>query len=412
MTRKQVFKRAIFALCAATGVAFSQPTPAPTTADAACGSVPAANPSDTVVSTPNSEGFYSLFNGKDFTGWWQSCNTGHSSSDPAKGAIFRVDAERKAIYTTQRGTNVGGILMTKKKFLNYEIAFELWPDFFNDGGLFNRTTDKGNCFQTVLDYINGASLGGTWGEGGFTSRDNRPFTFGDQENLNISISSGESDPNKNWTAFTAKQNPTKYGCPATGCVAADWNRLWDKDNWNQMRIKFYGGTTANRAIHMMSYFRKTSTDTWVPIEFDTTLSQIVAENFIGLQVHGGGRFKGPKGTWWRNLYIRPLDDKGVALSGPEAPAYTPGENTSSLRQMDGSRDIHYQLEASKDALIGSLDMSHEFTVRDVRGTILDVFHGEAGAFRYAFTQNVKGVLFVAMKTSRGITNFRVTRLTN
>ena len=49
--------------------------------------------------------------------------------------------------------------MTKKKFNNYEFVFDFWPDFGNDGGVFNRTPANGNCFQTVLD-LHQAAVGG------------------------------------------------------------------------------------------------------------------------------------------------------------------------------------------------------------------------------------------------------------
>ena len=131
-------------------------------------------------------------------------------------------------------------------FLLWQLAYTelvftdtLWPDFGNDGGLFNRTPANGRCFQTVLDYINGAAMGGTWGEGGFPSRDFRPFSFNGNENT-LSIPGNGAGEMSNWTTITSKLNPTSFGCPATGCTQADWQKLWDANGWNEFKIQFYG----------------------------------------------------------------------------------------------------------------------------------------------------------------------------
>jgi hypothetical protein len=284
---------------------------APTTGDLPCSS--AGPESDTPTGLPDIDGYVSVFNGTDFKGWWHDCQSSYSSTDPANGAIFRVDPSIKAIYSTQRGTNTGGLLMSNKKYLNYEIIFDIWPDFGNDAGFFNRSTVAGTAFETNLSYFAGSSFGGDWGAVGFTSRDFRPWVY--QSETVISIPGNSSGEMSNWTTITSKQNPTAYGCAVSGCLQADYLRLFDADGWNQVRVQFYGGTAANPLIHMNSFFRKTGSTTWVPILSDTTMNQIVAPNYIGLLVHGGGRFKGPNGNWYRRIKMKELDDFG----NPAAP---------------------------------------------------------------------------------------------
>jgi hypothetical protein len=380
----------LLALAATRGMA--QPTPAPTTGDAACAAEP-KGAIDTVASEKDADGFYSLFNGKDFTGWWQSCQTTHSEPDPTKGAIFRVDAGKQAIYSTQRGTNVGGILMTKKKFGNYEIIFDLWPDFGNDGGLFNRTPPNGRCFQTVLDYIDAGSLGGTWGEGGFPHRDFRPFAFSGNEKT-ISLSSGKGD---SWSAITAKMNPTSFGCPAGGCGQTEWNALWNMDDWNQIRVKFYDGLTAGKKVHMLSWFRKYGATTWVPVSADTTFNtEAVPANYIGLQVHKGGRFGGAKGTWYRNIKWRPLDDSGKPID--PVVGTRPIGNTGKMQAP--------LIRATANALTGSLEEAHEIRVKTLQGKTLEVHSGPAGAFNYPLSSAADGLIAVEIKTASG-TQYRL-----
>lgn len=378
--------------CALPG--WGQPT-APSTPDAPCSPIPAgAAINDTVPSVPDAEGFYNLFDGSSFKGWWNSCLTGHSGGS-SQGAVFRVDPEKKAIYSTQRG-GTGGVLMTRHKFTNYEIVFDFWPDFDNDGGLFNRTTADGNCYQTVLDYIGGGSLLGSWGEGGFTSMDYRPFSFQDTEN-DVSIPGNGNGESSNWTKITAKLNPAAYGCPATGCVQADWRRLWDANDWNQVTIKFYGGAAANTGnIHMKSYFRKIGAAAWVPVVADTILKQVVPAGYIGLQVHGGGRFNGKNGTWYRNMKWRPLNDKGEPLAPVVA-----------ARPLAAKTGPEFRIGSGY--LFGKIDSDHEILVRDMRGRTVERFSGKAGTFSYPFTSPVHGWLTLKVKTAGGWSSQRVFR---
>src|SRR5687767_9262622 len=109
---------------------WAQPVPAPTTGDLPCKTEGAVNPNDVVPGGPDASGFYPLFNGT-FKGWFKSCQTPHSGGNTTAGAIFRIGSYggRPAIYTNQRGANVGGVMMTNRKFANYEIRFQTWPSF-------------------------------------------------------------------------------------------------------------------------------------------------------------------------------------------------------------------------------------------------------------------------------------------
>jgi hypothetical protein len=390
--KKSQVRRSLKALAALSMLAWgatatlAQPTPAPTTGDAVCAAEPGAGSTDTVASQLDADGFYSLFNGKDFTGWWNSCLTGHSDADKAHGAIFRVDAAKAAIYSTQRGTNVGGVLMTKRKYTNYEIVFDYWPDYGNDGGLFNRTSADGRCYQTVLDYIASGSLGGVWGEGGFTHRDLRPFGFSGAENT-ISLATGKGD---SWTLITSKLNPTSFGCPSTGCTQTEWRALWNMDDWNQIRIKFYDGVTAGRKVHMLSWFRKVGAEAWVPVIQDTVFnSEAVPAGYIGLQVHGGGRFGGAKGTWYRNIKWRPLDIDGNPTTKPVGIGEPAGRTGSHGLKISGGR------------LLGNMDVSYEIRVKDMRGRTLADVSGPAGEIRQALPSQAKGALSLEIKTPAG-----------
>lgn len=362
----------------------------PTTPDAPCAAEPAAGATDTVVSTPDGEGYLSLFDGT-FKGWWQSCATVHSSGSTV-GGIFKIGDENgtPAIYTNDRDNNIGGLLMTKKKFTNYELVFDFWPDFGNDGGVFNRTPADGKCFQTVLDYIQSASVGGTWMENRQPSRDIRPWKYLTNEN-SIEIPAG----NDSWTSLTGRKNPTSYGCAASGCVQADYLRLWDVNGWNQIKLQFYGGSATGLGnIRMKTWFRKVGATVWVPIIEDTTLALVIPAGYIGFQIHNGNRFSGPKGTWYKNIKWKPLNDAGqgtVAISPVTQPKFA------------------YKVKATGNALVGTVEKDFEIVVKDLSGKTIESFKGSAGKFSYILKTQTHGWLNLQIKTSSGVEHISVLR---
>jgi hypothetical protein len=381
---------------------WAQPTPPPATPDLACKTEAQVNPLDTVASSLDAEGFRSLFNGS-FKGWFQSCLTAHSGTNTAQGAIFRVGAVggTPAIYSTQR-VKAGGVLMTNKKFRNYEIRFQIWPDYNNDGGVFNRTPINGRCYRTTLSYNTGGSMGGVWGEGGFTPRDYRPFKFDGAEN-NILIPGNTQGEMSDWTAITKKIKATtqpNLPCPAAGCTQTDWRALWEMDGWNDFRIQFYGGTGPNaRIITMKSWFKKPTSNIWVPLIQDNTLSQIVDDNRIGFLVTGNGRFSGPKGTWYRNIRWRPLDDQGKALAKAAAPSASGA----------AEREASSPFTVNGHGLSGMSDLDYSIQVMDAKGRIQETFSGKAGAIDHAFATEARGLLFLKVRTSRGAEVHRIVR---
>lgn len=346
---------------------------------------------DTVATGVDNDGFISLFDGSTQKGWWQSCGTNHNG--PAK---WKIVPEMKAIASTQDGQR-GGLLMTNKKYLHYELQWDYWPDYGNDGGIFNRTDAVGSCFQTVLDYINTASLGGSWGEGGFGHRDNRPFTFvGNENTIRIPGKDGGAEAD-NWTTITQKLKAAGqvFPCPTSGCTQADWTSLWDVNNWNQLRLQFYGGQAGDQRVRMKFWFRKVGATEWVPVSADTTLMRVIDPGYIGLQVHGGGRFSGPKGTWYRNIRYTPLTALGQKI-------YTGGTRTLDGRVL---RDI----QVGSQDLIGTLDSDHEIVIQDLRGRTIQTINGKAGNFKYRLVPSANGSLAMRIKTAKGVESRLFTR---
>lgn len=103
------------------------------------------------------EGFTPLFNGRDLDGWHISETNHHGNT---KG--WRV--ENGVILATQIPDGNGGILLTNRRYRNFEVYVEINPDYGCDGGLFLRSTEKGEAYQVLIDYLDGGAVGGIYGE--------------------------------------------------------------------------------------------------------------------------------------------------------------------------------------------------------------------------------------------------------
>jgi hypothetical protein len=380
-----------------------QPSP-PATGDLACSNESQFSPTDTVASQPDGQGYFSLFDGS-FKGWFQSCLTLHSQADRSVGAIWRIGPGtdgKPVIFSAQRyPKKVGGVLMTKKKFGNYEIVFDFWPSYQDDGGIFNRTDIQGNCYQTLLDYINGSGLGGPYGEGNFTQFLHPPWRFNsDTDPKQMSIGSDE----RSWTSITRKLKANgsepNLPCPANGCTREDWLRLWDFAGWNQIKVQFYGGTGPGTGpVHMRSWMKKPADTVWVPLSVDSTVmgNQVIRPGYIGIQVHWNTGWQDNHWNLYRNIKWRPLDDKGAPTSIPTA-----------ARPAVSSPAI-FSFSASATTLMGILDQDYTITVRDVSGRVLEGFSGKAGFVRHDFSSRVHGLLFLDIRTVSGVHSASVVR---
>jgi len=101
-------------------------------------------------------GFKKIFNGKNLKCWHVSQVNHHGN------APWRV--EKGVLLGTQDKPGNGGILLTDRKYRNFEVYLELNPDFGCDSGLFLRSSEKGEAYQVMLDYLEKGNMGGVYGE--------------------------------------------------------------------------------------------------------------------------------------------------------------------------------------------------------------------------------------------------------
>jgi hypothetical protein len=96
------------------------------------------------------QGYKPIFNGKDLRGWHVS-RTSHQGTTPD----FRV--EDGVIAVTQKPYGQGGVLLTNKKYKNFDLYMEVKLDSFTNGGIFIRSSESGIAYQVEFDETSGTT---------------------------------------------------------------------------------------------------------------------------------------------------------------------------------------------------------------------------------------------------------------
>ena len=102
------------------------------------------------------KGFKPIFNGKNLKGW-------HISRTTHQGTTPDVRVEDGAIVLRQQPYGQGGVLLSDKKYKNFELYLEARIDSFSNGGIFIRSSESGIAYQIELDEVAG-STGNLYGE--------------------------------------------------------------------------------------------------------------------------------------------------------------------------------------------------------------------------------------------------------
>jgi hypothetical protein len=217
------------------------------------------------------EGFTPLFNGKDLSGWHVS-KTNHHGTTPE----FRV--VHGLIVGTQNPLGKGGILLTDKRYKNFEVYMEVKPDWGCDSGLFLRASEAGEAYQVMLDYLPGGNLGGIYGER--------------LEGVTVSPGVGDLSPAER-EAFWRKRNEA-------------WQKAWKREEWNSIRARIEG-----EAPHITVWINDQQVTDWT----DTAnhAANGATDGMIAIQMHFSDE-KTPRwvpgGFWrWRNLAVKELPTK-------------------------------------------------------------------------------------------------------
>jgi hypothetical protein len=202
-------------------------------------------------------GFKRVFNGKDTKGW-------HISQVNHHGNTQAWTVKDKVLMVTQDKPGNGGILLTDKKYKDFEVSLEINPDFGCDGGLFLRSNEKGQGYQVMIDYLERGMVGGIYGEG---------------------LKDVKADNSK---------------------ARAEWPKAWKKGEWNHLRARIEGDVP-----HIQVWMNGTQIVDWT--DSANHLADGATDGMIAVQAH----FTNEKTPRWvpggfhrfRNIAVKELPSK-------------------------------------------------------------------------------------------------------
>ena len=282
LNRAPVTRRSLLRTAAAAGVA-SLAAPYVFTASKALAADPAAD----------AEGYITLFDGKSLEGWHKNPQKiGHGT-----GGQWEVTDGAIVGQQDPPGSGNGGILLTDKKFGDFELLLEMNPDWGIDSGLFLRSNEKGQCIQMMVDYHDGGNVGHLYGEGtgGWSAR---PYDISGEIGYGGNLVALFADPNK-------KFQPDHLVSTATG---EQFVNAWKIDEWNKVKVRCVG-----KLPKVTTWINDLLVCEWDAAKFEhpqfdreKLLLAIGTEGSIAVQVHGGKSWPAGAKCRWRNIRIKPL----------------------------------------------------------------------------------------------------------
>jgi hypothetical protein len=191
----------------------------------------------TLVAAPKPKlprGFKPLFNGRDISNWHVSESNHHGNTK-----AWKVEADG-TITVTQDQPGNGGILLTNETYQDFELSIEIKPDYGCDGGIFLRSTEKGEAYQVMLDYLDKGNVGGIYGE--------------------------------------RLADLRKEGVGKGKMMDPDYLKYWKKEDWNHLRIRIEG-----EAPHIQVWMNGTQIVDWTDLSNHAKAEP--GKGMIALQVH-------------------------------------------------------------------------------------------------------------------------------
>ena len=189
-----------------------------------------------------------IFNRANLDGWHVSRNNFHGSTP-------NFFVTNMILIGGQNPYGLGGILMSDKKYKNFDLYLEVKPDWGCDGGVFVRSAEDGSTYQVTIDYLPGGSVGAVIAE--------RIAPIGPPRPDPSKLSPEEREKQ---TAEMRQRNSA-------------WQKVWKREDWNAMRIKVEGAIP-----HIQVWIN----DTLIS-DFQDTANHAkdgAESGNIGLQVHG------------------------------------------------------------------------------------------------------------------------------
>jgi hypothetical protein len=241
------------------------------------------------------EDWITLFDGKTLKGW----HTNPEKIGHGTGGIWTV--EEGGVLAGEQdppGSGNGGILLTDRKFGDFELSLEMKPNWGSDSGVFLRSTDKGECIQMTVDYYDGGNIGHFYGEatGAWV-----PRAFSIQ---------GVKEGDKLVSLKTIDARDPKSAGLIDSCTPEEWLKAWKIGDWNTALIRVEGGKYPRITTHInglkVGEF-DAATAKLEKYDREAVAKQLGERGSIAVQVHGGGSYPAGAKCRWRNIKVRVLE---------------------------------------------------------------------------------------------------------
>ena len=193
------------------------------------------------------EGFTPIFNGHNIDGW-------HISKVNHHGTTLAWTVDDGVLRGRQDKPGHGGILLTNQKYKNFEVYIEVKPDFGCDSGQFLRASEKGEAYQILLDYLEGGTVGGVYGE-----------------------------------RLKGVKGPR----------VENWQQHWNRGQWTSIRARIEGDVP-----HIQVWMNGQQIVDWTDTE--NHAADGATEGMIAVQVHGGKRWAPDGEHRFRNIAVKEL----------------------------------------------------------------------------------------------------------
>ena len=298
-----------------------------------CSLATAAGVSLSSARAQTSEGWKSLFDGKTLDGWKKVPRIYvHGALKEAKtpeaveAAIKKVldwhgsqdsEAHRHvgdwkvvdgAIVGGQdpSGSRLGAYLMTEEEYGDFELEYEMRPDWQTDTGVLVRQHRAGTIgFQVLCDHRPNGGIGGF-------------FTNGIGSYLAAPVVV-DGDVGEDFQVKNLREGKIESSFPRAKVSDAttyeQFRRVWNVNGWNRFRVRCVGENPVLTAwVNDLKIGTLDSTDTGIPGYDPAIIKQRGgSRGHIGLEVHENGRKLGwnrwAKGavSRWRNIRVKEIN---------------------------------------------------------------------------------------------------------
>lgn len=265
-----------------------------------------------------------LFDGRSLSGWHAVSRLstplwpggphpdGQPSIEQAKLTTGSWEVVDGTIVGGQERQGYGGYLMTDEEFGDFELTFEVRPDWPADTGVVMRCTERGSQgFQLLIDHRKSGSIGGFYGNGigafhasAFnldvdTGSDGRPFA------LRVETPETTLEP----------IDPADVQQLAYHIDPQEFLKLWRFGDWNEFRVRCVGRlprlTSWINGVKV--YDLPTEAMSFAHWNPEATLGLLGVKGHIALEVHdnewpgmGEARWAPGAVSRWRNIRIEEL----------------------------------------------------------------------------------------------------------